>query len=183
MKKKKNNKGFSLIELIIAIAILVILTGLLAPQFMKYIEKSRLAKDLQSLDSVYTAVQGTLADETAYTGLITKYKPAGGTDTIKGGISLADLLKDAGKKDEVDKNKAKDPFADELYTILGVKADKITFESKIATGFNKGAIYVSIDNQMQVGVWYGDLSNFANDTDLKVELKVGVVPVTAPTAK
>lgn len=46
MNKKKNNKGFSLIELIIAIAILIILTGLLAPQFMKYIEKSREAKDI-----------------------------------------------------------------------------------------------------------------------------------------
>ena len=56
MNKKKNNKGFSLIELIIAIAILIILTGLLAPQFMKYIEKSREAKDMQTLDSVYTAV-------------------------------------------------------------------------------------------------------------------------------
>ena len=58
MNKKKNNKGFSLIELIIAIAILIILTGLLAPQFMKYIEKSREAKDMQTLDSVYTAIQG-----------------------------------------------------------------------------------------------------------------------------
>ena len=58
MNKKKNNKGFSLIELIIAIAILIILTGLLAPQFMKYIEKSREAKDMQTLDSVYTAVAG-----------------------------------------------------------------------------------------------------------------------------
>lgn len=44
MKRMKDNKkGFTLIELIIAIAILVILTGLLAPQFMKYIEKSRRA--------------------------------------------------------------------------------------------------------------------------------------------
>ncbi len=70
MNKKKNNKGFSLIELIIAIAILIILTGLLAPQFMKYIEKSREAKDMQTLDSVYTAVQGTLADEVAYEDFI-----------------------------------------------------------------------------------------------------------------
>ena len=44
MNKKKNNKGFSLIELIIAIAILIILTGLLAPQFMKYIESDRLSR-------------------------------------------------------------------------------------------------------------------------------------------
>ncbi|WP_347134021.1 prepilin-type N-terminal cleavage/methylation domain-containing protein, partial [[Clostridium] symbiosum] len=42
-KNTDTDKGFSLIELIIAIAILIILTGLLAPQFMKYIEKSRKA--------------------------------------------------------------------------------------------------------------------------------------------
>lgn len=70
--EKKKNKGFSLIELIIAIAILVILTGLLAPQFMKYIEKSREAKDMQTLDTVYTAVQGALADEEAYKDALSK---------------------------------------------------------------------------------------------------------------
>lgn len=177
MKKKKNNKGFSLIELIIAIAILVILTGLLAPQFMKYIEKSRLAKDLQSLDSVYTAVQGTLADETAYAGLVTKYKPASGTDTIKEGIPLKDILKDDNLNQTSDAKK--DPFADELYMILGVKAEQISFESKVAKALENSDIYVSIDDQMQVGVWYGTKPKYANDTDLKVDLKVGVVPATA----
>ncbi|WP_294146296.1 prepilin-type N-terminal cleavage/methylation domain-containing protein [uncultured Clostridium sp.] len=48
--KKKTDRGFSLIELIIAIAILIILTGLLAPQFMKYIEKSRKAACLNNID-------------------------------------------------------------------------------------------------------------------------------------
>ena len=32
LNKKKNNKGFTLVELVIAIAILAILVGLLAPQ-------------------------------------------------------------------------------------------------------------------------------------------------------
>lgn len=41
--KYGKDRGFSLIELIIAIAILVILTGILAPQFLKHIEKSRKA--------------------------------------------------------------------------------------------------------------------------------------------
>lgn len=50
---KKRNRGFSLIELIIAIAILIILAGLLAPQFMKYIERSRQAKMMHTLDSLY----------------------------------------------------------------------------------------------------------------------------------
>ena len=77
MNKKKNNKGFSLIELIIAIAILIILTGLLAPQFMKYIEKSREAKDMQTLDTVYSSVQAALANEGAYDAIIelTKDEP------------------------------------------------------------------------------------------------------------
>lgn len=62
-RKKKNDKGFSLIELIIAIAILVILTGFLAPNIIRYIEKSRVAKDMQTLDTVYEAVQIALTEE------------------------------------------------------------------------------------------------------------------------
>lgn len=36
-RTKRNNKGFSLVELIIVIAIMAILAGVLAPQFVKYI--------------------------------------------------------------------------------------------------------------------------------------------------
>lgn len=49
---RKKDRGFSLIELIIAIAILIILTGLLAPQFMKHIEKSRKAACLHAMDTI-----------------------------------------------------------------------------------------------------------------------------------
>ena len=56
-KNTDTDKGFSLIELIIAIAILIILTGLLAPQFMKYIEKSRKAVCMNNVDVVISEYQ------------------------------------------------------------------------------------------------------------------------------
>ena len=41
-----DSKGFSLVELIIVIAVMVILAGALAPALIKYIEKSRKSKDI-----------------------------------------------------------------------------------------------------------------------------------------
>lgn len=62
MKKKMNNKGFSLVELIIVIAIMAVLVGVLAPQFMKYVERSRKSTDVQNVASIVTAVQTYVSD-------------------------------------------------------------------------------------------------------------------------
>jgi len=52
----KNNKGFSLVELIIVIAIMAILVGTLAPQLVKYIEKTNVSSDIQLCDTIHTAI-------------------------------------------------------------------------------------------------------------------------------
>ena len=64
MKKQKGmgNKGFSLVELIIVIAIMAILVGVLAPQLLKYVERSRQAKDTQAVDTVHTAIVTAMLD-------------------------------------------------------------------------------------------------------------------------
>ena len=48
----KSNKGFSLVELIIVVAIMAILVGLLAPQLLRYIEKTNVSHDIQFADSI-----------------------------------------------------------------------------------------------------------------------------------
>lgn len=60
--KKKDNKGFTLVELVIVIAILAILVGLLAPQYTKYVEKSRKAADASNMDEMVKVIKVYAAD-------------------------------------------------------------------------------------------------------------------------
>ena len=53
--EKKDNKGFSLVELIIVIAIMAILVGIVGTQVLPYINKSKEAKDFQIINSYCTA--------------------------------------------------------------------------------------------------------------------------------
>ena len=63
MKQKKlNNKGFSLVELIIVIAIMAVLIGLLAPQFLKYVQRTKYSTDIKNGQEIATVIQTLIAD-------------------------------------------------------------------------------------------------------------------------
>lgn len=54
---KKDQKGFTLVELIVVLVILAILAALLVPALLGYIDKARNSKYLEEARSIYTAIQ------------------------------------------------------------------------------------------------------------------------------
>lgn len=62
----KKNKGFSLVELIIVIAIMAILAAAIAPALIRYIDKSRRADDVTAAGTINSSMTAALANEDIY---------------------------------------------------------------------------------------------------------------------
>ena len=102
---KKDNKGFSLVELIIVIAIMAILIGVVALQVVPYLEKSRVGKDRQLVDTVYSAFQTAIAS----------------TETIDGDIKLT--INSSGANVTTDDTAGSgDDILNEMYPVLGASS-------------------------------------------------------------
>ena len=126
---KKNNKGFSLVELIIVIAIMAILAG--APALIKYINKSRRSTDVQNADSLRTALQTALSDPDAADA-----DSANDTD-----IQSASTISESG-----------DAFQKEVYSIVGKASLKTKYAPKGGpeSGKTFGFVVDQATNQVKV---------------------------------
>ena len=63
---KENNKGFSLVELIVVMAIMAILAVTLTPRLSQYIDKARQTNDREAVNAVYTAIKLGMLDDDIY---------------------------------------------------------------------------------------------------------------------
>ena len=146
--KKLNNKGFSLVELIIVIAIMAILVGVVGTQVIPYLENSRKAKDTQILSawntaavSAYSTEAGNLDSTALYTIKVGSTITYGssvtgdtkGTDALK--KTFQDLTNLGGSYDFKSNfsSKSGKAITEVTITIDGANGDVITKVTNVST--------------------------------------------------
>ncbi|MUJ24661.1 type IV pilin protein [Aliivibrio fischeri] len=62
MKKRQGQKGFTLIELMIVVAVIGVLSAIAIPQYQNYVQKSEAAAGLATLRALQTNIDTFIAD-------------------------------------------------------------------------------------------------------------------------
>ena len=115
--RKNENKGFSLVELIVVIAIMAVMTSVLAPALLQYVERSRAQKDDSAMGEVTNAIMLALSDQDIYDEVlfyactnnnscyVDVEKPTGEKVVIKGKADAPEVYEyddDSRRNDEVE---------------------------------------------------------------------------------
>ena len=140
---KKNNKGFTLVELIVVLVILAILAAILVPTLLGYIDRARSEKDFSTAQTVRVAAQATI--DQAY---------GDGYKTDNGNTKTA-VTKIAEMEGVLANTTG--TYGDTVYTLSGVSKTDVTaftfhYEGGIITKGNvtvKGHVYYLVNGAWQ----------------------------------
>lgn len=123
---KINDKGVSLIELIIAIAIMSVLAGVVAPQYLKYVERSKRVRDADTAVKIHDAFDRVLIDAEVSSSLFS------GSSITESGVSGNYVAEWSPCKDldptEAHKN---DPLLSQVLNELGADPEATTFDKYV----------------------------------------------------
>ena len=163
--KIKKNKGYSLVELIVVMAVIAVLVGLLAPQLIKYIEKSKAAVDQQLLNRVYVAITYATEDP----NVVQDHASMVEIDNLKNGPVRLDSIDDTTL------------FGQEVLDTLGwTSFAQSQYLDELRSGHTANSyIYVqykgTADNPLAMWITYTDMTG-------NKDLTVGNLTATGPTA-
>ena len=126
MRKMKNKKGFTLMEMLIVVAIIAILIAIAIPTFASSLNKARVATDEANIRSGYAAVMtDVLTDE--------NYSVEGGT-AVKASTTGTTPATFTLKKDGTVSTTA----GDDAYTTQGKPSDNVEIAGKSVNKWEKG---------------------------------------------
>ncbi len=101
--RKSNKKGFTLVELVVVIAIIGVLAAILIPTMMNYVKKSRMRTANSNAKLVFESINNMASDKVADGDAVSKITAAGvAVSTYKGSKNVLeaavwDALKDNGE--------------------------------------------------------------------------------------
>ena len=139
-QRKLNNKGFSLVELIIVIAIMAVLIGLLAPQFIKYVQRSKYSTDVKNGQEIATVIQTLIADNKL---------TQDGTNVAVSGSSIMTEAKKSNLLSEVPVSKVSDK--NQFFATYDVKSGKVVITIGETAGANTNSeLYPELKGEYKI---------------------------------
>lgn len=148
---KKDNKGFSLVELIVVVLIMAIIAVALAPQILKWVNNSRISSDNNTMQQLIANAQNALTNETVY-GKV-KARTSGSPVTITVENTTASVTNDTD---------GTPTFKTKFYEYCGVSNDT-DFQKNFKTKQSGAKIVITVANG--TGTVTGEITGGAASID------------------
>ncbi|MBR5666368.1 MAG: prepilin-type N-terminal cleavage/methylation domain-containing protein [Lachnospiraceae bacterium] len=125
------NKGFSLVELIVVVAIMAVLVGILAPAYLSYVEKTRRGADEDMAEEVRHSIEVATAEICVYDEV-----SGGKTYSWTNGKGISSVISETNLKNSMD-----DVYSGKSFDIKSKYYKTMTYTVTIAspTGSGTGA--------------------------------------------